>query len=464
MNRWLHHVRCVPRGRLSNEEGIALIAVMGVMGVLLLVVAWVASGATHVSETTNTDRGSKRALAAAEAGLAVATERLNRTSLLPGQCLTNSGASANGTGECTAPTASEAESMGNNTSQRFLVSREVGPTTGCTTGHVVPAGFERCITAVGRANGVERRLLRPVQTRAPIFGEAGVIGLNGLHFINSVEVGSQSAPMTFGTNGQVTMGNSIKAYGTFLMPASAPAISVCSGCGSGWTRTTRAEEWELPALDPALDRAWAVNQNASLSSSLYNSTTKRFSLNGTATINGGTYVFCDFDVRDNSKLSITSGQSAKIYVDSPLRAASPCPDPTSGQGRGRLTVDDSAELNVGGAASRLQFYVAGTGAEADNPNYPCSNGPYKDDVVLCNSVKLHGTIFAPRSTVYLVNSVEMGDGAVAGANVVFGNSIKIGLSGFSGNVTMDVLENRRWFECKAVPSTSSDPESGCTAP
>lgn len=451
--------------RLNGEEGIALVAVMGVMGVLLLITAWVATGSEQLSTTTNADRDAKRALAAAEAGLAVATERLARMTLLPEQCLTNEGASTVGTGECTPPTTTV--SLGNNTSYRFLVSREVSGTTGCATGQV-PVGKERCITAVGRANGVERRLLRLIQTGAPMFGEAGIVGLDSLFFDNSNELKGtgNSVPLTLGTNGDVTMVNSNVVNGTFHLPASAVINSTSSS--TGWTRTTRDAAWELLDVGYAIDRAWASNQNGTLSSSVYDSTTKRLYLANddvTTTIGGGTYVFCEFYAFNSAKLNISSGQTAKIYVDSPLRAGSPCPAPTSDKrGRGRLILHNSVELNLNGAAPYLQFVVAGTGDEANNPAHICpDNKSYFEDVVLCNSVKMNGTVYAPRSEIKAVNSVEVG-GGLAGRDVSFINSIKFTQPAGLGSLTLDTFRNRRWYECKRNPSVSSDPESGCTAP
>ena len=63
--------------RLARQEGVALPAAMGMMLVISLLVTAFFALAIRTSDSANTDRNAKRALAAAEAGLQTAIYRLN---------------------------------------------------------------------------------------------------------------------------------------------------------------------------------------------------------------------------------------------------------------------------------------------------------------------------------------------------------------------------------------------------
>src|SRR5918912_893105 len=153
--------RCAPRAmgrlrvRLAGEEGAAMIVATGALLVMMILVAAVQSGAISVRNSSSKDRNSKRALAAANAGLSVATDRVLR---------------------------------------------------------MKPAGV-RCITSIGRANGVTRR----VQSRLvwlPQFPFLGILGLSSVFVNDQTTVYGDVTGSTLGdigTNGSATVGPSANA-------------------------------------------------------------------------------------------------------------------------------------------------------------------------------------------------------------------------------------------------------------
>src|SRR2546421_7610639 len=94
----------------DGEDGVAMIVAMGALTVILLLTALAAAAAVQLSTSSNQDRNDKRAFQAAEAGLQVATYRMNKLvpgptqtnpNLGDGYCITNSGSIPLVSGGCT---------------------------------------------------------------------------------------------------------------------------------------------------------------------------------------------------------------------------------------------------------------------------------------------------------------------------------------------------------------------------
>ena len=147
---------------IKEENGMALPVVLSLMLLLSMLVAVAVSSAISVNNSSQRDNKYKRALSAAEAGLQVASYRMNQFSsaqLPTTSCLSDTVVSPTA-GECPASTP---VSLGNGASYSYRVTPVLGP-TGATACAVVPgqdhAPTDRCITAVGTAGGISRRLPR----------------------------------------------------------------------------------------------------------------------------------------------------------------------------------------------------------------------------------------------------------------------------------------------------------------
>ena len=197
--------------RIEAEDGIVLPTAMTVMLVLSLLTAAALGVSVNVSDTSKHDRRAKQALSAAEAGLQVAFYRMNQASsaaLPANRCLTTvavvPGTAPAAAGECPGHT----EQLGNGTSYTYYVTPTLGATGTCASvPGVTPLTTDRCITAVGTAGGVSRR----VQMRSSMklsftdFSRAGLVGKTKVYFDNSEQVESD-----VGSNGNVELRNSIE--------------------------------------------------------------------------------------------------------------------------------------------------------------------------------------------------------------------------------------------------------------
>ncbi len=147
---------------IKEENGMALPVVLSLMLLLSMLVAVAVSSAISVNNSSQRDNKYKRALSAAEAGLQVASYGMNQfsTAQLPTtSCLSDTVVSPTA-GECAASTP---VSLGNGASYSYGVKQVLGPTgaTACAVVHGKDhAPADRCITAVGTAGGISRRLPR----------------------------------------------------------------------------------------------------------------------------------------------------------------------------------------------------------------------------------------------------------------------------------------------------------------
>jgi hypothetical protein len=431
----------------------------------------------QVNETSIKDRSSKRALAAAEAGLQTALYRMNRI-----------GTSDNGTGcftttwvlpesgRCPAATGS----LGNGAAYTYYVTPELG--TGSCLG-VAGLPTDRCITAVGTAGGVQRR----VQLRAsrlagpPSYKSIGLMSKSLMYAGNSSEITSD-----VGANGHVHFGNSAKTFanssadivgGIFYPPG---GTYDTSGSGQDIAADPDRQPVATPYAFPATDfeaaeiAAQATNLRPSPpwtrpSNTTYDATTKHFTVTGEATLPGGTYYFCRFYMANGAKLRFSSTQATQIYVDSPSREGSLCTTTTTPQWDGTFWLNNSNEFNKDGREDLVEIFVHGTSWNATRSNAPdctpAGNTPpspdvrCKSDVLLNNSSGFEGMIYAPNTTVELNNSGKM-KGAIAADKIMFNNSVVFELTDAvkdSAPATTGGINRGNWVECRPA----NDHQSAC---
>lgn len=468
--------------RFRSEQGVALPVATAMMLVISLFVVAFFTTALRVNDTSVDDRASKRALAAAEAGLQMALYRLNRFGTnQPTQCFTNTWVAYNGD-----PCPGFSQTVGNEATYTYYVTPEMDQLpTAQRTCVVLPgqtlAGTDRCITVIGTASGVQRRvqIRASTVTAAASYKSIGLMSKSLMYAGNSSEIRSD-----VGVNGIAHFGNSAQTfetpvvYGALLRaPGSTYEQSGSSQNIAGGQQSV-STPFTFPAIDfEAAETAAAATNLKTLppwiapSGSVYNAVTKHFTVTGDAILPAGTYYFCRFYMGNSAKLRFSSSQPTQIYVDSPSRPGSLC----TGQAdpAGTFWLENSNEFNKGGREELVEIFVHGTSLNANRtrPTWctpagdtpPAPDDRCESDVLLNNSSGFEGMINAPDTTVELNNSGVF-TGAIAADKIRFNNSVKFELTAAvkdSAPATSSGVRRGGWVECAPAPSTAGDPESGC---
>lgn len=439
----------------SDESGVAMVVAIGTLMILLTLTAFVAQGSLQLSRDSNTDRNAKRAFQAADAGLQVATYRLNKLAPLDGQCIANAPILANG---CTA-----SGSLGNGASWTYHMTRVLTFSDGAACAGF-PISYDpnssalslapRCITSTGTVNGVTRR----VQARVvlfkgqPIFPLGGIICLQACSAGNAVTVHNGA----IGANGSVSVGNSSSVSNGFQL-AKGATLSQGNSTNPVTYRTNDEGPWVLTSVD--IGNTATVNNNGNWTFSsgatyTWNATTRRIDMSkGTLTLKGGVYNFCSIDIGNNATVAVAQGAKAVIYFDSPSRPGSGC-----AAGTGYLDANnnfDNPNVNPDGSpqTEALQIYVYGSDPAANKPA-----------VAFNNSSALNAVIHAPNATVAFKNSAVV-YGALNANKVNAVNSLDFtwggqGVASLRTNATVSLFQRTAWRQCASKPTTS-DPSSGC---
>jgi Tfp pilus assembly protein PilX len=473
------------RRLLRSEDGVALPVASGMLMVISILAVGFFTVSMQVNDTSVDSRSSKRALAAAEAGLQTAVYRLN---------LRNQAAQANAANCLTttwvAPTGSECpgqtESIGNGAQYTYHVTpATTAGSAGCVTVVGEPTSTsDRCITSVGMAGGVSRRVqTRVVQqptTTIPDFNSVGLVGRSLVYAWNSVKMSSDvgsNERVQFENSIEVNDDDSINVDGKVMLLTGGQYVQGNSVTVEGGTQTVTTP-FDLPM--PDFETVEGANDNGNLTTDLgtaWNSTTRRINLtSGERTIRPGTYHVCGVHLGNSVKLkfSHTGGARTKIYVDSPLRTGS---EACAGQAdpAGTFGADNSVEINKesGEREELLDIYMYGTAHNDTRNRYSwCTDlnngglpGECRSDFMLDNSVLFYGSVYAPNSTVQAHNSVQLW-GSIAADKIRFYNSIVFNLTGPVINKPAETgatgaATRRGWAECRPQPITPGDPESGC---
>ena len=439
--------------------------------------------AMGVNTTSVEDRSSKRALAAAEAGLQTAVYRLNllnqSSQANAANCLTTTWVAATA-GECPGQT----ESIGNGAEYTYYVTpATTAGSAGCVTlPNVAPSAIDRCITSVGIVRGVRRRLQTRVvsQPTIPAFNQVGLIGKSLVYAYNAAKLISD-----VGSNEQVIFHNSVNVEDNAAIDVDGKVMILTGGTYTyansvkidGGTQTITTP-FDLPT--PDFDGPQATNNNAALPNSVFEGGSagralRRFRIADSSeyTMPPGTYHFCNVRLGNSVKwkFSHTGGQRTRIYVDSPTRPGSVC----AGQAdpAGTFTADNSVEINkeVGEREELLDIYMYGTPYNDTRAMYPWCEPIHhpneaascKSDFMLDNSVDLYGGVYAPNSTIQAHNSTKIW-GALAADKLLFFNSVDFTLTGEMKGRPGEgsgAAQRRGWAECQPLPTVATDPESGC---
>ena len=451
---------------LRRQDGVALPVVMG----SLAVVSGLAVGTFAVSVDSHhasaRDRDSKKALAAAEAGLQMAILKITDLDPDADDCVTNAGLVPLN------PTTNECDgtgnvAIGNGASYRYVVSTPASGECATVPGFTPNEAEDRCITSTGTVNGVTRRVQMRFYFQPPFlpWGNAGLVGKNKVDIGNNKIIDS-----AIGTNGQVILGNNSNAW-EFLLPEydedgnlvpppelGNNATVDSQVAGGNAIRTPRVDTWRFPEMDWSTPRL--TNDNNKLNGIPgWDGKYMRLGQQQDITLTSGSYYMCGFDAPNGNDINVVPGHFVRLYIDSDAGNPSYCNgnDPIDGEfnikNQGRVNPLPVADPK----AEQFALFVYGTDEDHDSP----PNDPV--DVDINNGVAFWGTIWAPFSTIEVKNNQTISGGFTAGTidmknNGGFSYDSDIANQPLPG--TADA-ENLSWTECRKNPTVANDPESGC---
>src|SRR5688500_17360749 len=253
--------------RLRDQSGIALPAALGVLAVVGTLSTATFAVSTRLNVTSTASRDSKRALAAADAGLEAAMFRMNEIGLQSASKCFKTAAVDPATGtdpETTgAPAGGEGagtkESMGTGSSYTYYVTPALGDGDVCAglpVHHTDPNGevtvTQRCVTSIGEAAGERRRIQARVASYigTQLFPIGGILAINGIKANNNSIVSGM-----LGSNGQIALGNnSVITGGIQLGTQSSPPPVLGNGSTVGGNppvsyRSEAQGQFVLPPVD-----------------------------------------------------------------------------------------------------------------------------------------------------------------------------------------------------------------------
>jgi Tfp pilus assembly protein PilX len=443
--------------RLRDDSGVALVIVLFVLVIAGLLAGAIVAAAVHSSDTTNRNGNLNAAVAAADAGLDVATYRINMLEPTSGNCVTNA---------VVAPTSGQCpedgpESVGNGGTYEFWTSPTMAAGATCAGLQIDSKDAsiaQRCVTSIGTVNGVSARVQERVAafTSTPLFPTA-LLGLSSVTISNNATIGTPQVPALVGTNGQLTVGGGTTMMTGYELGPGAPTPSIGNGAttGPGGERTAAQGPFVLAPVNPG--NSATVNDDSRITSGLdpsskvaFNPATRVLSMgnNSSLTLGGGTYNFCNFTATNNANITIGATVKTQIYIDSPDDPNSGC---AAGTGNFSLSQNDTF-TNSSGDPTAAQLYVYGFNNDTNVVNF-------------YNNTNTYISIYAPQSQVILSpsNNTTM-DGAIAAYQVTVGNAGHFTFDGEDSYLTAGttgLYYRTAWEQCPPTPTSPTDPTSGC---
>ena len=452
--------------RLSDEQGIAVVVAIATITVTAALAAALVAAASMALQSTTQESSNKRALAAAQAGLSVATYRFTQVSVSPSgsfstNCITDREESWKASSpHC--PVASGYFSANGASSTYYLTPDMSAALSGMST-VATDCGYskagERCLTAIGTASGVTRRIQMRV-IASELFTVHGMLGLEKTEINSSPSWSGPNFNVTSdtGSNGPITYGENVSPPGEPYHCEVGPKGKAPGECPT----VKRAQNITVPSVETLpFSATQTTNSDSTITPAQgYNSLTRSLSVpaGATLTLGAGDYNFCFVNVGNGATLSAAAGARVKIYVDSPSRGGSGCTSPTGGKFNAEST---GARLNLGASQGQLELYLYGTVAAVASPPPATCNADFKfNNTAPGPSSSLY--IYAPDSKV----SIKSGAyqlGAVVGCSVTYwaekpGARWDWPPSGTRPSNGVGLVTGS-FREC--TPQYSGDPESGC---
>lgn len=476
------------RSRLASTAGFVLPTSVMVLFVVGLLGATAVAVSSSTSSSTTRDEHSKAALEAAEAGLRVATYRLNVLGPASEECLAGTTLVDKPSSEATQCVGEEA--LGNGGSYKYWTTTELKEGGTCV-GIVMQAaelertkgeGVEqRCIASVGTVSGITARVETRVSsfTARPIFPIPAMIARERMTMEGNGKLKGAVA-----SNGKISSSGKAEQEGSCILGPSGSFEGVAGSCESVSQRTAEEGQFVIASIQPGTSAQSAptekceeqaepkYNCNFLVQNGVYNaeqgkeaktpadgisgkgsgkvqasyeSAHREMSMtSGSWTLNGYLYNFCNFKATGSSTISVNPGIKAVIFIEAPEseEPGSGCP-----AGSGKFEFEGNVN-NPSGDPTALQIYVYGKG--------PVS---YKGDT------NASMVLDAPNATVTLT-----GNGTLTGG--VIGDEVKTtGSFSYEWDERVQELKagpagattsyyRTAWAQCSPTV-TASSPMSGC---
>ena len=455
----------------SGESGFIMIMAILVLFVLSLLVAVAVAVSVQSSTSTTRDSYTKAAFAAAEAGLQVATYRINEFKPGNSECVTGTSKASPSSGVyCT----EAEEGIGNGAKFKYKTSKELSSTNECAGKKIaVKSGFvQRCVISEGKVSGLSSttRLQARVESAVgeSLFGVKGIVGLEEVLVNGSVK----ATAITVSNKKIKGEGSAAFEKGFELCPGgkfepAAGAERNHSGVTVGGVggmlsnpsleKTRSASECPIEESIPAEHATAASNQDSRItnhedkaSEQAWNlpkfSGSPKYTLELTSEnmLELGVaekitrYYFCKVYISNSAKLKIVPKAKVEIFIDS-HEDNSECPE-------------------AGGKKVTPQFEISGA-AYIENPNSSANlliemagKGQFK----ITASGSLVASIYAPQAEVVL-------DGAGTLTGAVTANKVHLEAGSFiyspeSENITVNsssggAYTRQEWAQCSASSSS-----------
>jgi Tfp pilus assembly protein PilX len=472
------------RRRLSDDIGFVLPTAMIILLILTVLIGAAITVAAQTSTSTTRDNNTKAALEAAEAGLQAAAYRLTKLEPTDQQCITSTVAlNPGGSGYCAS---SPNEKLGNGATFEYWDTIPLTAGQACTGSAVTPVNgsvlVQRCVTSIGRVNGIQRRAQQRVFSllASKLFEVEGILGYESVSITNNGKLSGE-----LGTNGTITLSNGVTVTKADLGPG-----GKVEGTGTVGTVTTNPLPYVRPLVPigvsatsasttaecvkpPVAPEPPAAGKNCDVlitnginkipppggdpasSGVTFNSSTRSLAMGNGSSLElyEGIYNFCDFQVSgNNATLKTAVGARVEIFIDSAQRAGSGCQtDIQAGVLQaGKLVFKNGLTLeNPNKDATYLQIYV-----------YDGSGGPieFKNN----SSSQFYGTIVAPYSKLKIENNGEF-TGAIMANEVELSNNFKFKWDPADKDVKAEIKPHyarTAWEECPPT-YTGTNPQQGC---
>jgi type II secretory pathway pseudopilin PulG len=464
------------RRRLTDEIGFILPTAMVALLILTVLIGAAITVAAQTSTSTTRDNNTKAALEAAEAGLQAAAYRLTKLEPAKTACITST---ATLTPVSINYCASSEETLGNGAKFEYWDTTELTAGQACTgTAVTVPTGStltQRCVTSVGKVNGIQRRVQQRVFTllSSKLFEVEGILGYHSVTVRNNGTVAGE-----IGSNEIVNLNPGVTVTKTDLGPTGeiigtgapgtitknpapfGPRPTIPIGQSATSANTTAECKPPLPG-EPATagkNCDWLITNginkvtpgDAASAGVTFNSSIRSLAMGNKAelTLKEGIYNFCDFQVTGTfAKLTIENGARVEIFIDSKEREGSGCSgDPEAGKlgFKNGVTIE-----NLTKNATDLQIYV-----------YDASGGTI--EFAPLSSSAFYGTIVAPQSKLEIKNNGEF-TGAIEANEVELTQNFKFNWAVEDQNLQAEVKPHyarSAWEECPPT-YTGTEPQKGC---
>ncbi len=420
--------RLISRGRASAESGFVLPAALIVLLVITLLTGVAVTVAVQSSAGTSRDESVKSELAAAEAGLQVATYRMSQLKPETTKCINEKEA-------VTTKCEDSRESIGNNATFQYWTSLPLKEKETCGGREVekekVSEEVRRCATSEGRVNGVEPgvRLQALVVSLPgePLFILHGIVGLSEVKVSGSVKV-----PAIVASNEKI-IGEGSAAFergfelcapkGSFTPKAGSERNA--SGVTVGGVKEDAALEKERAKSECPLKAKLPPNHATEKNNedSLIGTTDKfggnekyswekyELKMEGTTTLTLGSsgvtskFYFCSVKLpKGSAQLKIAAGAKVEIFIDSSEDPAGKC----KGVGEFKIAGGDSL-LNETKNPADLLIELYGKSL------FTYENG---------TSVNLEASVYSPEGEV-LINGGTKFKGGIVGNKVHLENGAEL---------------------------------------